>query len=743
MEFKEKIRINICFFLEIFSLSLFFSTLTALKKINFLNRFQPLLKPFTIIFFLLLFLFYLFRKSSFKKYFLNYSLPLLLFLAIVPMLVFYINGRDFIGRIYNLLVLFFILEVYIFLKNNKKLLQKILNVFTNLNKNSLLFISLAILFILILIFTLRNPYLSGDEPHYYVISASIVQDGDFELRNNYSTRDYKYVNPTVIAPHCHEGKNGGWFSFHLPGISLLIAPLFPLTKIIPSPWNVLLLRMFLSLSGILFSFQILRFTKREGFEREIYIPIYFISLFLPPFFFHSFHLYTEMLCAFIGIFIINEIIEEKIGRIRGFLDGILFGFVLFMNQKYYPILVLIFLFYFYTLLKKKNSFKGFPAFIIPVFSIFALLIFYVWSTFGVLSPFSVRKEVSTLSGISAFFKGFEPLYFLESFLDYFLDQRDGLLLYAPFLLFSFFGLIEMGKRNKRLLLILLSISLPYVLLYAWNLTRGGYSPFSRPLMAISWIFPIGLAYFLESNRKGFLKDLFLLFFSLTLLFEFFLIKYPQFLYQPTTSGITQRAGDLFLYLSNLYLNLPSFLPSFIKIPNLKYMPNYFWIIFLILFLIFYKKLKGLKGLRGILTFGFSIFFIVTLVLFPRLRFTRAQELEIGTLEATFFSLSRNIHISNNEFFVMRDDRYYIPFLTKEKLGRIVFSFHSEDYFDISLQIFDIPFLNGTYMIGSAFYENPPYFNYMGKKLYFLDLKIKNKRWRNQRYSPFYWKIEAY
>ncbi len=743
MKFRENIKFYFYIFITSLSSSLFLATLVNLEKINYYKRFHPLLPAFIILSFLFFFLFFLSSRYLFLKSILNYSLPLSLFFFIIPMLFLYITKDDFKGRLLNLAVLFIIFEAYILFKNQKKLLQSIVNFFLNLDKNHLLLISLVILIILIFIFTIRSPYLSGDEPHYYTISASIFKDGDFELKNNYSAMDYKYVNPTVIIPHCHEGRNRGWFSFHLPGISLILAPLFPITKIIPPPWNVFLLRVFLSISGILFSFQILRFLKREGFEKKIYISIYFISLLLPPFLFHSFHLYTETLCAFVGIFIINEIIEGKIKGIRGIFDGVIFGFVLFLNQKYYPILALIFLFYLYSVFKKKNSFKELPTFTIPILLIFALLIFYVWSSFGVLSPFSIRREVSTLSGVSAFFKGFEPLYFLESLLDYFLDQRDGLLPYAPFLLFSFSGLFEMGKKNRKLLFILGSISLPYVLLYAWNLTRGGYSPFARPLMAISWIFPISLAYFLKENKENLLRTFFTLSFSLTLFFEFFLLKYPQFLYQPTTKGIAQRAGDLFLYLSNLYLNLPSFLPSFIKIPNTGYIPNYFWLLFLILLLIFYKKLKDLRKLEGILTIGFSVFFIFTIVLFPRIRYIRTQEIPIGSEKGIFFSLSRNIHFNNKEFFVFKDDRYYIPFLTKERLEKIIFSFHSEDYFDISLQIFDIPFLNGTSMRGSASYENPPFFDYKGKKLYLLDLKIKNKRVINQKYSTFYWSIKGF
>ncbi len=621
-------------------------------------------------------------------------------------------------------------------------MHRFIELVANLNPYLLFLFSFLLLSLMILIFTLKNPYLSGDEPHYYVISSSIFYDRDFELKNNYFSMDYKYVNPTTIMPHCHEGRNGGWFSFHLPGISFIIVPLIPILKLLSPPWNVFLIRLFFSISGILLSFQIFRFLKREGFERKICLTVYFISLFLSPFIFHSFHLYPEILCAFISLFFLNEIIEEKISGSRGLLNGILLGFVFFLNQKYYVIILLLLILYFHSILRKKSSLKISFSFIISFFLIFGLLILYVWETFGVLSPFSIRREVSTLSSISAFFGGFEPLYFFESFFNYFLDQRDGLIFYAPFLLFSFLGLFEITKKNRSILIKLFSIAIPYVLLYAWNLGRGGYSPFARPLMAVSWVFPISLAYFLEENRKNIWKNFFSLSLYMGLLFEFFLFKYPQFLYQPTTKGISERAGSLFLFFSHLYLPLHSYLPSFIKVPNLAYIPNYFWIIILVLILIFYKKIKNTMEVKNLALYGFMIFYIVTLVLFPRIRYFRPQEFPVGSLNATFFSMSRNINLIDKNFFVLRDNNYYIPFLTEKKLNKLIFHFKSEDFFQMDLLLFDLPFFKGIVKEGSLFFEIPPSLNYRGKKLYLLALKIKNTRKLKSTYSPFTWRIEG-
>ena len=74
-----------------------------------------------------------------------------------------------------------------------------------------------------------QPY-SGDEPHYLLVSESLVRDGDVDLRNDYLERRYhefyaghlgRHVNTSIFtaaSPH--------WYSMHGVGLPVVLVPAF-------------------------------------------------------------------------------------------------------------------------------------------------------------------------------------------------------------------------------------------------------------------------------------------------------------------------------------------------------------------------------------------------------------------------------------------------------------------------------------------------------------------------------------
>ena len=65
--------------------------------------------------------------------------------------------------------------------------------------------------------------ITGDEPHYLITSASVVRDGDFDVRNNY---DYDATTHEIydgtLSPHAIRQGPHLWPQ-HMPGLSLLVA----------------------------------------------------------------------------------------------------------------------------------------------------------------------------------------------------------------------------------------------------------------------------------------------------------------------------------------------------------------------------------------------------------------------------------------------------------------------------------------------------------------------------------------
>jgi hypothetical protein len=67
----------------------------------------------------------------------------------------------------------------------------------------------------------------GDEPHYLVITQSLLLDRDLKIENNHRRGDYLPYFPNPLRPdYLRRGVDGEIYSIHAPGLSVIIAPAF-------------------------------------------------------------------------------------------------------------------------------------------------------------------------------------------------------------------------------------------------------------------------------------------------------------------------------------------------------------------------------------------------------------------------------------------------------------------------------------------------------------------------------------
>ena len=70
---------------------------------------------------------------------------------------------------------------------------------------------------------------AGDEPHYLVITQSLLTDGDLRIENNHRRRDYRAYFAGDLPPDYRvRGRNREIYSIHAPGVSAIVAPAFVL-----------------------------------------------------------------------------------------------------------------------------------------------------------------------------------------------------------------------------------------------------------------------------------------------------------------------------------------------------------------------------------------------------------------------------------------------------------------------------------------------------------------------------------
>lgn len=134
------------------------------------------------------------------------------------------------------------------------------------NLSKILIITAVIFAVLVFFFTHKEynkaySYLGGDEPHYIMMTDSLVKDGEFNLKNDYEEkRSYQYY-PVPLYPHVSPVFNKDspeWYSIHTFGLPIILALPYKLFGVEGARIWMLLLQFS---SVFIFYFLIKRYTK--------------------------------------------------------------------------------------------------------------------------------------------------------------------------------------------------------------------------------------------------------------------------------------------------------------------------------------------------------------------------------------------------------------------------------------------------------------------------------------------------
>jgi len=513
---------------------------------------------------------------------------------------FYWDSEDFKIRVGYLLLISLFFSVYSIFKRNK-LLDKILSFFNGKTlkmRMVILFLLSQLIFISASgIIVMKGVELIGDEPHYLAISQSISKDGDINVFNQYARDEYREFINYRLAHHSKVGKGfKKWYSFHLPGLSVTLAPFFLLK--IPVPLLYFLIRVFLGLFGSLLGVLVYVLSLKIWKKEKLSLFIFSVFLFTTPVFFLSIHVFAELQALLLILLSIWFcLFKDNLNRKHLLLSGFFLGMTVFWGMKYIIFIAIFTITFFIFSLRKKDIKSGIVFSIFP--TVFILLFFlYLFFAYGNFSPMSVYTGVLTESQRAEYTEGMKGIKIqnrFETLFDYFFDQRDGLLLYNPFYFFFFPGLIIAIKKIKKYYshLIISIASFVYLLYHGYSTVRPGYCPQARYVLPVVWTLMLfSVIYYIESKNKVF-KRLFLFFPVYSFFTTIYQIFNPFTLYQSTTHNYIDRSGLIFQKLGNIHLDISTILPSFIKVDgNFKYLPNLIFLIFFVLFI--FLSLRDLK-----------------------------------------------------------------------------------------------------------------------------------------------------
>ncbi|MGB7295113.1 MAG: hypothetical protein WBC70_05935 [Candidatus Aminicenantales bacterium] len=702
------------------------------------------------------------------------SLPLGLFLLSPWLLRFYTTSGDLRTRLRLLAVLAVMGTLFLhlswfdrFLIKRGSWFDRTVSRFSSLAPRRRLLVLFLISFFIYqaagFILVREGTSFSGDEPFYLLTTHSLLRDGDINVANNYAQQDYfhfysKKDHPRLrLGIYGRQGKKGEGtiYPINLPGTSVLMLPFYWLSQLFSGKWLTFFLKTSLSLWASLLGLQIYLYARETWEKERLSLGLWTLYSFSAPVLFYAVHLYPEIPIAFFAIFIFRKVggrthLSFRQLLLCGFLLGLFPWFGLKFSFIFYP----LFLVSLYFLLREhKARFRALAFAVFPVLSM-ALFYLFVYSLYGTFSPIAVYEGVMTPGRMDAFkelFLGIPLRARIDALLNYFLDQRDGLLLYSPLYFFSLLGFVEIFRRNKRDFWSLLIIGLPFLANYALFTHRQGASPQGRVLTPFSWILIIAVGYFLVHNRRRIFSFLFGAAAAAGFLIAAVLLAHPSFLYQPTTHEFTSRPGEFFAYLGNLHVFLPPCLPSFIKVDNTRYLPNYLWLAAIAVFFLAYVSSRKERPLGRavpplfvsiVLAAGFFLW-----ALFPRAPLYPAKTIAYSNQSALGFytsSMGKGAILKDSgDFYLHLEKSYRLLFASRKNLEAVKLRFGSKaGEYDLEIRQFDLPLWKGStaFEVREVVFRPAAAYRLRNLHLYETDLRLIHRSAESMQLDPFLFQV---
>ncbi len=391
----------------------------------------------------------------------------------------------------------------------------------------------------------------GDEPHYLIITQSLLADGDLRIENNHTRRDYAtYAEGELTPDYLRRGRDGAIYSIHAPGVSVLVLPAFLLGGY---PGAVLLLAV-LGAVGVVVAWHSARQVTGSALAASVAAAGVGLSV---PFFFQTFTVYPDGPAA-VAVAVVVWLALARRGTLRwhGVLAcGTLLGALPWLHTRYAAIAGPLGLVVAARALWPRDSTvsrsarrRALGALAIP-----ALVSAVAWaamfeSIYGTWDPRAPYGHATDMRW------GRIP----HGVAGLLLDQQFGLVPNAPIYIAAIAGFIALWRRDRRLTLELLVGIVPYVTAVAgFHMWWGGRSSPARFLVPV--LLPLALplsAWWVQAtSRTARAVTLLALVASLCLTAALILVDHGALIYN------ARDGHALWLLSANPSVNLTFALPS--------------------------------------------------------------------------------------------------------------------------------------------------------------------------------------
>jgi len=375
----------------------------------------------------------------------------------------------------------------------------------------LIFITLAALFMLSNLFLKgyfsREIYTSGDEPHYLMMTDSLVRDGDFNLKNDYQlnraigkyslTGIYPHISPAIDTAHSDD-----WYSIHTIGLPLGMALPYKIFGLAGARFLIILLQL---LSLLLFYKILKKYIKSDG---RVFLGM--VILLSCTFFWQNMGAIMPDLLI-VTLVAAAVLLFAKLDRVSNFVFVLIVLAGMLLHTKAIIILAPIYLGHNIVLIKEwgiSQTAKKFGAYYFLLLSAVFLYASFLKASYGFYSPTKLYGENGQLFGANVATNIIAMLF----------DRAKGLAVYFPVLLvagpYIYYGLKDLAlgikaaiqKRlvsNEAILAISVAAGLSLLLVAQIGFTdwSGSFAPAGRyALVAIYAVVFLIAKYFNKNNK---------------------------------------------------------------------------------------------------------------------------------------------------------------------------------------------------------------------------------------------------
>lgn len=334
---------------------------------------------------------------------------------------------------------------------------------------------------------------AGDEPHYLVISQSLLRDGDLKIENNHQRGDYReYFGGSLRPDYLRRGIDGEIYSIHPVGLPVIVAPIYAAGGY---PAVLVFLGLLSAAATALTWMAVWTLTRDAAAAWFAWAAVSFSA----PFFFQAFTVYPDAPgAALVMIGVLALCTDRQLSARRLALTGAALALLPWLHTRFAileaVLAALLLARVVWSERSTRAALRGLALLAFPVLSALAWFGFF-YAIYGTPSPAAPYNRY-TQSEVGNLARGVPGLLF---------DQQFGLLPNAPVYICALLGFWTLFRQVPRVATSVAAVVVPYSLVAAmYAMWWAGYSSPARFLVPVSLALaiPLGVWYSALQSRSA-------------------------------------------------------------------------------------------------------------------------------------------------------------------------------------------------------------------------------------------------